>query len=160
MCCVPEATLRKYFALSLDGVGCYYLHFTDVEMECWGGGGWGVKSRGQDPIAFVRAGLHPVLIPSPRIGSFHVGPWDADFKVSPACIALWVFTKGGNRKKRMPTSNLPLWKPRRVWNYGLLQPAVPNPATGCLQMMSQYSNLSVTTGTVRPTEPETLAVAP
>lgn len=40
-----------------------------------------------------------------------------------------------------------------------LQLAVPNPAAGCLQMMPQYSNLSVTTGTVQPTEPETLAVA-
>lgn len=38
-----------------------------------------------------------------------------------------------------------------------LQLAVPNPAAGCLQRRSQYSNLSVTAGTVQPTEPETLA---
>jgi hypothetical protein len=51
---------------------------------------------------------------------------------------------------------------RPVWSERLLTPAtwlVCNPAAGCAQVQSHYDDLSVTTGTMQPTEPDTLAVA-
>lgn len=35
---------------------------------------------------------------APRTGSFHVGPGQADFKVSSTCMALRVFAEGQNRR--------------------------------------------------------------
>lgn len=114
---VPATTLRKYFALSLDGVSCYYLHFTDVEMECVG---W-VKSRGQGPIACVRARITSSSGPKPLEQAASTSALGRQtLKSAPRA---WPYGYSQRvkiegilgRKRKMLSSNLPLRKPRHVW---------------------------------------------